>query len=67
MALYHTCDYCGSNLDPGERCDCGKEKIYKPMSRPKPPIYTDTRRKPSVKVKPIKYATRHSALAGRYS
>ena len=19
---YHTCEYCGSNLDPGERCDC---------------------------------------------
>lgn len=20
---YWTCPYCGSNLDPGERCDCG--------------------------------------------
>lgn len=19
---YRTCEYCGSNLDPGERCDC---------------------------------------------
>lgn len=19
---YHTCPYCGANLDPGERCDC---------------------------------------------
>ena len=19
---YHTCEYCGSNLDPGEKCDC---------------------------------------------
>ena len=22
---YRTCDYCGSNLDHGERCDCEKE------------------------------------------
>lgn len=22
MAYYRTCPYCGSNLDPGERCDC---------------------------------------------
>lgn len=19
---YHTCPYCGCNIDPGERCDC---------------------------------------------
>ena len=19
---YHTCKYCGANLDPGESCDC---------------------------------------------
>ena len=19
---YHTCQHCGANLDPGERCDC---------------------------------------------
>lgn len=22
---YWTCPYCGSNLDPGERCDCGMQ------------------------------------------
>lgn len=22
---YHTCPYCGANLDPGENCDCKKE------------------------------------------
>lgn len=22
---YHTCPYCGANLDPGESCDCQKE------------------------------------------
>ena len=22
---YKECPYCGSNLDPGEKCDCGKE------------------------------------------
>lgn len=25
MAYYQTCPNCGSNLDPGERCDCQKE------------------------------------------
>lgn len=23
---YWTCPYCGANLDPGESCDCQKEK-----------------------------------------
>lgn len=23
MSYYHTCQHCGANLDPGERCDCG--------------------------------------------
>lgn len=25
MRLYKTCDNCGANLDPGERCDCERE------------------------------------------
>ena len=25
MAQYVTCEYCKSNLDPGERCDCQKD------------------------------------------
>ena len=23
---YETCQHCGANLDPGEQCDCKKEK-----------------------------------------
>ena len=26
MAYYNVCPECGSNLDPGERCDCIREK-----------------------------------------
>ena len=26
MAYYNVCPNCGSNLDPGEKCDCQKEK-----------------------------------------
>lgn len=26
MAYYITCPNCGSNLDPGEKCDCECEK-----------------------------------------
>lgn len=26
MSYYRTCPRCGGNLDPGEVCDCGKEK-----------------------------------------
>lgn len=22
MSFYHTCEYCGANLDSGEKCDC---------------------------------------------
>lgn len=25
---YWTCPYCGSNLDPGEKCDCQKIKTH---------------------------------------
>ncbi len=27
---YWTCPYCGSNLDPGERCDCGMQPFTTP-------------------------------------
>lgn len=27
MAFYHTCPHCGSNLDPGEKCDCESEAV----------------------------------------
>lgn len=26
MGYYRTCPQCGSHLDPGEACDCQKEK-----------------------------------------
>ncbi len=26
MAFYYTCPLCGSNLDPGEHCNCEREK-----------------------------------------
>lgn len=26
MAYYNTCPLCGSNLDPGEPCDCKEER-----------------------------------------
>lgn len=30
MALFKSCPLCGSNLDPGERCNCQQEKECKP-------------------------------------
>ncbi len=30
MAYYRICPYCGSNLDPGEACDC---KTVTPKSK----------------------------------
>lgn len=27
MAYYNVCPDCGSHLDPGERCDCEREKM----------------------------------------
>lgn len=27
MAYYNVCSNCGCNLDPGEKCDCEREKI----------------------------------------
>ncbi len=31
MAYYRICPYCGSNLDPGEACDC---KTLVPKNKP---------------------------------
>lgn len=30
MSYYKICPYCGAALDPGERCDCKKEKAARP-------------------------------------
>lgn len=40
MAYYSTCPLCGANLDPGEPCDCDKERkdreeFYKSVTRKK--------------------------------
>ena len=32
MAIYHTCPICGSNLDPGESCDCKREPEQHPTA-----------------------------------
>lgn len=31
QVYFSTCDRCGSNLDPGERCDCGKNEEKAPV------------------------------------
>lgn len=46
---YRTCEYCGSTLDPGEKCDCqkgrdsygttGKETTYRRI----PDVYAKSR------------------------
>ena len=35
MAYYRTCPYCGSNLDPGEECECRKVIIEPPRKKEK--------------------------------
>lgn len=34
MAKYETCEFCGSNLDFGEHCDCQNESSVKPRETP---------------------------------
>lgn len=34
MARFRTCPYCGSSLDPGERCDCQDKEEAAPVDRP---------------------------------
>lgn len=29
MSYYNKCDFCGANLDPGEKCDCEVERNAK--------------------------------------
>lgn len=33
MAYYDTCPNCGSNLDPGEKCECAKYQQREPPGR----------------------------------
>lgn len=35
MAYFYSCPRCGCNLDPGEKCDCEKEKHYHEQKRKK--------------------------------
>ena len=40
MAYYRVCSNCGSNLDPGERCDCEREqKSFVSLERREEMIY----------------------------
>lgn len=32
MAKFDICPKCGANLDPGEKCDCQKEKASSKMT-----------------------------------
>lgn len=35
MPYYKVCPHCGSNLDPGEQCECAKEKHSETYSKKK--------------------------------
>ena len=35
MSFYRQCSLCGSNLDPGERCDCEQEAQREESERQK--------------------------------
>ena len=43
-SYFNTCDRCGSNLDPGERCECEKREEVRtviwipPMDKRKRPV-----------------------------
>ncbi len=34
MSYYYVCKYCGSNLDPGEKCDCMEQQEEKKEKSP---------------------------------
>jgi hypothetical protein len=36
MAQFVTCELCGANLDPNERCDCQKKSEAAPIKRKQP-------------------------------
>lgn len=36
MAHFVTCELCGANLDPGEKCDCQKKSETAPIKRKQP-------------------------------
>ena len=46
MSYYKTCMYCGAHLDPGETCECEKERTAdKPTVQTKINHYTSTNHK----------------------
>lgn len=56
--LFKTCDFCGANLDPGERCDCngaqGKKKDGPPKTTKTGPSETQEDKKSSDDIIPHK-------------
>lgn len=34
MSYYNVCEHCGSNLDPGEKCDCMEQQEEKKEKSP---------------------------------
>lgn len=45
MAYYNTCRLCGSNLDPGEVCDCKATPAQAKQANPKDKRQEKTKRK----------------------
>lgn len=35
MAYFNTCNKCGANLDPGEKCDCAYHQRKEEKRQPK--------------------------------
>lgn len=56
MAMYRTCPYCNASLDPGERCDCQKEKASSERMTP-----SEQRNNQVIGV--VDWAVKQSALA----
>lgn len=65
MRYYYTCDVCGANLDPGERCsDCEERQTIKKTSATLEEAEAQTIQKKLYQNKQVYYNTTRSKCQG---
>lgn len=51
MSYYNVCERCGSNLDPGEKCDCMEQQEEKETRKMKEKVFCEREKETLINLK----------------
>ena len=51
MSYYNVCEHCGSNLDPGEKCDCMNQQEEKETRKMKEKVFCEREKETLINLK----------------